>query len=581
MTGAAERTSARFRAPGPGEAPLPSESVRELLERNARRATDRPAVRFEDTVLTHVQFLDLSERWATVLRAHRRTPFHVGVMLDNTPTYLAVLGGAALAGATVVGLNPTRRGSNLGRDLLRTNVGVVVTEPAYADVLAPALAELPATTVLESVRYGGERTGFGADVDAMVDASTPAPAEDVPLTTIWCLIFTSGTTADPKAVVCTHRRMLQTGERMRQLLEVTPDDVGYIAMPLFHSNALMVGWMPAVVAGATVALARRFSASRWLDDVRRHGATYFNYTGKPLAYVLATPARPDDTDNSMVRGFGNEGSPEAVRVFEQRFGVELIDAFGPTEGAIGIAPDADTPVGALGRAGPNLKVVDEHGTERPRARIEGGRLANADDCVGEIVNTAGGGPFEGYWNDPEANEKATRFGWYWTGDLGYVDDDGFLWFAGRTSDWLRVDGENFPAAPIERALAEHPDVLLAAVYAVPDPAAGDQVMAALVLRPAAEINGAGFAAWLDARDDIGPKWRPRYLRIAADLPRTATNKVLVRELQRDKFHLSATSGDTILVRDRGDDAYRPFTEADEAGLAEEFARHGRERFWEL
>ena len=122
------------------------------------------------------------------------------------------------------------------------------------------------------------------------------------------------------------------------------------------------------------------------------------------------------------------------------------------------------------------------GTEQAIAIFDAdGRLANAEECVGEIVNTAGVGPFEGYYNNPAATEQTTRFGWYWSGDLGYLDADRYLYFAGRNADWIRVDGENFPAGPIEEALREAPGVILASVYGVPDDQAGDQVMAGLVV----------------------------------------------------------------------------------------------------
>ena len=114
------------------------------------------------------------------------------------------------------------------------------------------------------------------------------------------------------------------------------------------------------------------------------------------------------------------------------------------------------------------------------------------------MNTAGAGPFEGYYNNAEATAQATRNGWYWSGDLGYLDADGYLYFAGRTADWIRVDGENFPAGPIERRDRRHPDVVVAAAYGVPDADAGDQVMAALVLRRGATFDPAEFAS-LDRR----------------------------------------------------------------------------------
>jgi fatty-acyl-CoA synthase len=218
----------------------------------------------------------------------------------------------------------------------------------------------------------------------------------------------------------------------------------------------------------------------------------------------------------------------------------------------------------------------------PFARFDSdGRLVNADECVGEMVNVEGQGPFEGYYRNEEAMAKTTRNGWYWSGDLGYVDEDGWVYFAGRTSDWLRVDGENFPAAPIEAIVARHPDVMLASVYGVPDVDAGDQVMAALVLNDGAVFDPSGFVSWLDAQADLSPKWRPRYIRVATALPSTPTNKVLTRTLVHQKFRADRTGGDPLYTRGRGEDVYRPFGDSDEAALFEAFQAAGRGQAWDL
>jgi fatty-acyl-CoA synthase len=208
-------------------------------------------------------------------------------------------------------------------------------------------------------------------------------------------------------------------------------------------------------------------------------------------------------------------------------------------------------------------------------------LTNADRCVGEIVNTLGVGPFEGYYRNDEAMRRTTRNGWYWSGDLGYVDEDGWVYFAGRTSDWLRVDGENFPSTPIEAIIARHPDLILASVYGVPEPDSGDQVMCALVLRDGATFDGAAFAKWLDDQPDLSQKWRPRYVRLSVALPTTPTNKVLARTLVHQKFRADRVDGDPLFVRERGRDIYRPFTSQDELALRQAFEANGREEVWEL
>jgi fatty-acyl-CoA synthase len=366
------------------------------------------------------------------------------------------------------------------------------------------------------------------------------------------------------------------------MLDVGPDDIGYAAMPLFHANSLMAGLAPALVAGASLSLARRFSASRFLPDVRHYGATWFNYTGKLLAYLLATPERDDDADNTLRIAFGNEGSPHVVEAAAARFGIKIVDVFGSTEGAIALDRSGGPPRGSVGRLREGILVVDSEGAEAPRARFNGqGQLVNADECVGEIVNTRGVGPFEGYYRNEEAMLRTTRNGWYWSGDLGYVDQDGWVYFAGRTSDWLRVDGENFPAVPVEAIVARHPDVMMASIYGVPDVDSGDQVMAALVLREGATFDGPSFAAWLEEQPDLSPKWRPRFVRQCEAFPTTPTNKVVTRMLVHEKFRSDLVGGDPIYVRERDDDSYRVFTSGDEDALRRAFESSGRSRAWDL
>jgi fatty-acyl-CoA synthase len=572
---------------------MPAPDAAALLRRNASdpAIASRPAVRFEDRVWTHAEYVAECQRWANLFldraeeRDQRAAALHVAILLDNTPDYLFALGGAALAGAAVVGLNHTRRDEYLLRDLQHTHCSLLVTEPKHLPLLESIADDLP--ELLVSHRFGDDGAPpsrvTGTDLDDALSAfdDTDAGVEPGP-DTLWGLIFTSGTSDAPKAVICTQRRFLVTGSRMGIIMDLSADDTGYICMPLFHSNGLMVGWAPSIVLGASVGLARKFSASRWLPDIRHYGSTYFNYTGKPLAYIISTPEQPDDADNPLRVAFGNEGSPEVVDRFAARFGVDVIDAYGATEGGVAVNRDAEERVGALGQVGDNVQVVDEEGVEKPRATFDAdGHLLNAEECVGEIVNTAGAGPFEGYYNNDEANAKTLRFGWYWTGDLGYLDEDRYLYFAGRNADWIRVDGENFPAAPIEGELGRHPDVVLAAVYGVPDDQAGDQAMAGLVLRDGARFDPEAFAAWLDARDAIGPKWRPRYVRVMDDPPTTGTNKIVKRTLVHQKWRSDRVGGDAVFVRGRGEDAYRRFTAADEQALHESFEQYQRDRFWDL
>jgi fatty-acyl-CoA synthase len=331
---------------------------------------------------------------------------------------------------------------------------------------------------------------------------------------------------------------------------VTADDTCYLSMPLFHSNALVAGWGVAVATGAAMAPAK-FSASGFLADIRRYEVTYMNYVGKPLAYILATPERPDDADNPLRVAFGNEASDPDIEEFQRRFGALVWDGFGSTENAVIITREPGTPKGSLGKGFPGVAVYNRQTiTECAPARFDpDGALANVDEAVGELVNTSGRGFFSGYYGNDEATDERMVHGMYWSGDLAYRDADGWIYLAGRMGDWMRVDGENIAAAPIERILVRLSDINRVAVYAVPDEYIGDQIMAAMVLNDGATLTPASFEAFLATQPDLSPKAWPRYVRIAADLPTTATHKVLKRELAEQGA--TACDGELWIRQPRG------------------------------
>ncbi|SFQ32897.1 fatty-acyl-CoA synthase [Amycolatopsis arida] len=449
-------------------------------------------------------------------------PPHVGLLADNVPESSFLLGGAAFGGTVLVGLNPTRRGTALARDVRLADCRLVLADPAYAPLLAGL--DLGGARVL--ALDGPEWTGaLAAHRGAPVEPVAARPDD------LLMLIFTSGTSGDPKAVRCTHAKVAFPGHMLAERFGLSTRDVVYVAMPMFHSNAVMAGWSVGLAAGATIALRRRFSASAFLADVRRVGATYANYVGTPLSYVLATPPGPDDADNPLRLVYGNEGAEADLTAFAERFGCHVVDAFGSTEGGVGFARTPDTPPGSLGRLVDGVAVVHpETGRPCPPAEFgPDGTLRNAEEAVGELVNTTGPGWFAGYYGDPAAEAERLRDGRYHTGDLAYLDADGFCYFAGRLGDWLRVGGENLGTAPIERVLLRHPAVAEAAVYGVPDPSGiGDAVMVALVLD--GPLPPEAFGEFLAAQRDLGPRQWPRYVRIATELPRTPTYKVRKRAL---------------------------------------------------
>ncbi|MEV4313822.1 long-chain-fatty-acid--CoA ligase [Actinocrispum sp. NPDC049592] len=491
-------------------------TVTELL---LARAEDRDrGLRFEDEFYPWAEHVRVSARYAAALRTALRpdVPPHVGILADNVPAFSFLLGACAFSGAVLVGLNPTRRGEALARDIRLADCQLVLAEQKYL----PLLEGLPLT---------------GVDIQELESWPIPATAllDPVPASgnDLLMLIFTSGTSGDPKAVRCTHGKIAFPGWMLADRFRLSSQDTVYVSMPMFHSNAIMAGWAVGLAAGAGVALRRRFSASGFLPDVRKFGVTYANYVGKPLSYVVATPPRPDDKDNPLRLVYGNEGAGADLTAFAQRFGCKVIDAFGSTEGGVGFSRTDDTPPASLGRLTDDVAILHpETGLPCPPAKFDAeGRLLNAEEAVGEMVNTAGAGWFAGYYRDPGADADRLRGGQYHTGDLAYLDAEGFCYFAGRLGDWLRVDGENLGTAPIERILLRHPAITEAAVYAVPDPVTGDQVMAAIVTN-GTPLSPNEFGRFLAAQPDLGPKQAPKYVRTIPDLPRTATFKVVKRQL---------------------------------------------------
>ncbi|MFD4408430.1 MULTISPECIES: AMP-binding protein [unclassified Streptomyces] len=541
-------------------------TVAELVQE--RWGDHRPGLWFEGRVLSHHRVTAGAAARAALL-ADLLPPGvapHLGVLLDNTPEYPMWLSAAALAGAAVAGINPTRRGPELARDILHTECRVLVTERAHLPLLEGL--ELPGVRVL--VTDTDAYTGLLASYEgAKPDASRATPDDRL------LLYFTSGSTGAPKAAICTQGRLAAAGRSLVDHFGVRPDDTHYICMPMFHGNAVIADWAPALAAGATVALRRRFSASGFLADVRACGATYFTYVGRAVQYLLATPARPDDRDNPLRLGFGTEAGAVDAAAFEARFGVRLVEGYGSSEGGAAIQWAPGTPAGAIGRAAPgdDLAVVDP-ATRRecPPAVFTGdGRLLNGADAIGELVNR-GPTPFEGYWRNPAADAARRSAGWYWTGDLFYRDADGYLYFAGRTDDRLRVDSENLAAAMIENILARYADAAAAAVYAVPDPVAGDQVMATLALQPGTSFDPLSFGEFLLSQPDLGTKMAPRFVRITDRMPVTATNKIHRVGLRREGFRCP----DPVWWRPPGECAYRRLGEADVEGLLAEYRSRGRE-----
>jgi fatty-acyl-CoA synthase len=535
----------------------------------AHASNDRPALLFEDACWSWREFVaEAAVRAQLAARLRIDGPFHIGVLLQNEPEYLFWLAGAALGGATLVGINPTRQGAELAGDIAHADIQLVVTDEAGAQTLRE-LDVFPDDRRILVVRSDA----YNALLEENDGAAPPPPPDPA---TLLMLLFTSGSTSAPKLVKCSTGRLGMLGEKAAERYEFVKDDICYCAMPLFHGNATMGVWAPAVHVGATMALARKFSARNFLPDVQRYSATFFNYVGKSLSYLLATPEQGGERVNNLRMGYGTEASWKDIETFQRRFGCRLVEGFGMSEGGgIQIRWSPDGPQDSIGKPAISSIIVvhPESLQECPPAKFDAdGHLLNAEDCIGEIVNTEGLPLFEGYYQNPEAEAERSRNGWFWSGDLAYRDENGWFFFAGRDSDRLRVDSENFTAAPIERILLRHRGVKAAAVYAVPDPDGGDAVMAAFEWDGPEPFAPEDFAKFLAAQSDLGPKWVPRFVRVVDAMPLTGSNKIRKVPLRQERW---ATTDPVWWRPDARSAAWLPMTDADRAAHEATFEARGR------
>lgn len=423
--------------------------------------------------------------------------------------------------------------------------------------------------------------------------SLPFPDADVNPGTNLMIIYTSGTTGLPKGINNNHFKLCATGIGVSGRLGLGRDDCGYTCMPLFHSNSMFIGFMPTFWVGARLALRERFSATGFVPDVLQHGVTYWNYVGEPVHYVLQALERKyggdlerlraevtDHPDNHLSWAIGNGASPPDIDRFIDWLGLEdMYELYGSTEAAIATYRRKGDPRGSVGEiTDPAVRILASDGRECPPAELDAdGHILNYEAAVGEICRVAGDTAlFQGYFDNSSANTQKYRDGVYHSGDLGHVlERDGcrYLYFDGRTDDWIRKDGENFSALQVARLLQEHGDVSLAAAYGVPCAVSDELVMAALKLRDGASFDPAGFFEFCERQVTEGGmdrKWFPDFVRVVDDFEYTGTQKILVRNLKAVHYHPAKVNA-PLWWRERGDKAFKPLTADDFARLREAFA----------
>ncbi|MEO7070249.1 MAG: AMP-binding protein [Nostocoides sp.] len=537
-----------------------------------RAEDDKVGLRFDDQSWTWRQVVqEGADRAAALVRLVSPAPadrqIHIGVLLENVPDFVFWLTAGPLAGAAVVGINASRSGPELAHDIQHADVDIIITEDKLAHLVEGTGHGVPPELVLN------------VDQPSYLETLAPYRGAGLPesITTpdqLALLLFSSGSTGAPKAVIVGQGRLGRLAEVLVDRVSMRRDSVTYLCMPLFHGNAVMMNLAVAMRVGATVGMTRKFSASRFADDIHHFGATYVNYVGRALSYVLSQPENPRDRTGTLELAFGTEASEADVARFTERFGCEVMEGYGLSEGVFRLGRTPDSPAYSLGRPQGDLdiRVLDEQtGEECPRAEFDtSGRLTNPG-AVGQMVAVGLAHTFEGYYKNPEAMSDRVRGEDFWSGDLGYRDAAGYFYFAGRSSDWLRVDSENFSAAPVERVLQRVPGVAAAPVFAVPDPSTGDQVMCAVEMAAGEQFDAADFGAFLAEQPEMGAKWWPTYVRVIDQIPLTGSGKVNKAPLRSAAWN----TPDPVYIRVGKTSSYGKLDDVQRAAIEADFLSHGR------
>jgi fatty-acyl-CoA synthase len=566
----------------------------------------RPYLRHDERVWTYRRYRDECVRLAHFLGERLgptsdARPGHVAMLMENQLELLALYGACGYAGLTLFGVNTGLRGDTLAGVLNQSRARLLVVDERLlpqVEAVRTRLEHVAEGDLLvvptEGGRFDAPALGDAVDETVAADGSAlDAPDVEVGPETNLMVIYTSGTTGLPKGINNNHFKLLAIGMAVSGNLGLGPDAVGYANMPLFHSNALFLGVQPAFHVGGSLALRERFSASRFVPDVLAHGVTYWNYVGEPVHYVLSAIEKQyggDEArivaevaghpDNRLRYAVGNGASPPDIDRFTRWLGLDdMFELYGSTEAAISTFRKLGDPRGSVGEVTDDaVQILNEQGQPCPPAELDDdGKILNYAEAVGEICRVAPDTSlFQGYFDNPEANESKYRDGVYHSGDLGHVlvrDGKRYLYFDGRTDDWIRKDGENFSAAQVGRLLQEHPDVDLAAAYGVPCAVSDELVMAALKLEPGVRFDPQGFFDFCERQvveGGMDRKWFPDFVRLVDDFEFTRTQKILVRNLKQDHFDRHRLTDEPIFWRTRGDTTFRPFTKDDYEGLRREF-----------
>ena len=452
----------------------------------------------------------------------------VGIMMGNRPEFLFLWFGLSKLGAIEVPINTAHRGDLLTYMVDTSDCRILVITSQFLDRVTPVLGRLPTLErVIVLSDTGEDLPEFekpGMDYLELTDNDGSYKEVAVLWSDPFVIMFTSGTTGPSKGSLMPQSYALHMGKIMSEACEYDETDVLYNALPLFHGNAQLLSTMPALMSGAKMVLAEKFSASRFWDDIRRYGCTEFNYIGGILAILLKADPTPEDADNPLRVMMGAGAPMDLFDVIEKRFGVTLIEGYGMSEiGTPLMNTLKERKPGTCGKPYRDyvVKLVDDDGVE-VGTHTPGELLIRPLEPYTMVLE---------YYKMPEKTVEAWGDLWFHTGDYLSCDEDGYFHFLDRKKDALRRLGENISSYEVEKAINLHPSILESAAVAVKSDLGEDEVMVCLTIKPGKELKP--IELMKHCEEQMAYFMIPRYLRIMMEIPKTSTQKIQKYQLRQE------------------------------------------------
>lgn len=493
-------------------------TLTELLGARVARHPDKLALMFNDDSWTYAEFQHEANRAAAAfLRIGVQKGERIAFLLPNCAEFLFATFATTRIGAVSVPLNPQYTAAEAEYVLHHSEASTIVTSPDLWPMLETLREKLPQ---LKTVIVTGDETFAGTlSWNEFVKHGDSLAEIRLDPEDLASITYTSGTTDRPKGVMLSQYAYAFAPRMRAQGLGWTESDRALCVLPLFHVNALCHTCIAMLSVGGSIVLREKFSASRFWNEVRDFSITTSSLMRTIPQILLSSPEKPDDRDNPL-RVIVTLLSPEMHVRFEERFGVRGVPSYSLTEDILSIIGPQNMPREKLGSCGvalaPEVHRVAIHDREgQPLPPGKPGEIVKQSPTV-----------MQGYYKNPEATAKALRNGWLYTGDLGYLDKDGYLYFVDRVKDMVRRGDENISSEEVERVLNSHPAVAESAVIAVPDTIRGEEVKAYIVLKPPATPQTVPpQEIWNFCKPHLAAFKVPRYLEYRAELPKTPSSKV--------------------------------------------------------